>query len=104
MVTRHATRREIQTAFYLQCDDPQILRMRQFSGAHPTLHCAQSACFANWRLPGEETAFIATPGKYVLDFGSVVVGQSRTKIVQLRNASSQIFGVKINKKVGKGVR
>ncbi|CDI85439.1 Hydrocephalus-inducing protein like protein, related [Eimeria praecox] len=57
-----------------------------------------SAYFANWRLPGEETSFVATPGKYILDFGSVVVGQSKTRVVQLRNSSPQTFGVKINKK------
>lgn len=37
----------------------------------------------------------------MLDFGSVIVGQSKTRVVQLRNASSQAYGVKINKKVGK---
>ncbi|CDJ53112.1 hypothetical protein, conserved [Eimeria brunetti] len=57
-----------------------------------------SANFANWRLPGEETSFVATPGKYILDFGSVVVGQSKTRVVQLRNASPQTFGVKISRK------
>ena len=42
-----------------------------------------------------------TPGIYVLDFGSVVVNQSKTRIVQLRNAASYAFSIKLGKKVWK---
>lgn len=55
----------------------------------------------NHRLQGEISALCVTLGMYYVDFGSVVVCQSKTKLVQLRNMSTQSFGFKINKKVCK---
>lgn len=66
---------------------------------HLVLRYVQSVCTATQRLLGEEPAIIASPGKYTLDFGSIVVCQSKAKVVQLRNASPQSFGFKINKRV-----
>lgn len=63
--------------------------------------CGQSVCNASQRLLGDNVVGNVTPGKYVLDFGSVVVCQLKTKIVQLRNASTHGFSLKINKKVGR---
>ncbi|OEH79817.1 hydrocephalus inducing related protein [Cyclospora cayetanensis] len=57
-----------------------------------------STCIVSQRPPGEEPAIPTTPGKYLLDFGSVIVGQAKSKAVSMRNASSRAFGVKINKK------
>ncbi|KAL8431118.1 hypothetical protein Efla_004639 [Eimeria flavescens] len=58
--------------------------MSEFSGHH--------------RLAREPPPLVATPGKYALDFGSVVVGHLKTKVVQLRNASPLAFSLKIDKK------
>ncbi|KAL8441201.1 hypothetical protein Emag_007367 [Eimeria magna] len=52
----------------------------------------------NSHFPAEVSGIVATPGRYVLDFGSVVVGQEKTKLVQLRNVSLQAFGFRVNKK------
>ncbi|KAL8270019.1 hypothetical protein Esti_006052 [Eimeria stiedai] len=59
---------------------------------------SQSQASENLHLSAEFPAVVATPGRYVLDFGSVVVGQEKTKLVQLRNVSPQAFGFKIKKK------
>ncbi|KAL8443893.1 hypothetical protein Emed_006517 [Eimeria media] len=56
------------------------------------------AAFGKSHLPAEFAGIVATPGRYVLDFGSVVVGQAKTKLVQLRNVSLQAFGFKVHKK------